>query len=1328
MNDKKHSTLVKTEKTPVWRKATASVLTWVIPMQLAFPAYANIQLTRDVNKLQSALDSSARYQLTSRVSDHLYEEVFMSPLADIFDGFGYFYQLAASKYPKQFSDMKWVPIGVGEITTIIPAAPPKPLFIGTPFVERDIVRLQLNQLLNRSYIVGEGDYDNYNDMIRSLYDNAVILMKEKGYTFGQNLNSAQIDSISSDVIWPEFRTLSTGKKVVIPFVYLSKTTIATNKVDKTTFSVGNGVVNTGTFTVNGGEVIARRNLFIQTKQDFINNKGNVKAQESLKIQAGNNIENYSGTIQGRDTKLIANAIKNETLVYRHDYEYGFSELASNLAKITGLNSLNLSTAGDVISKGGQFDSQGTLHINAGGSVQLLTQQVRQQHAQSGKKWTDSSQSLVNLQTQLSAVDILSIVAKNEIISQGAIVESEGILELLAGMGIHIIPAENLQAGEKSFKSSTGGLFGSDESYSESYQKAEILRSVLKGGNSVVLNTMMGDITLRAVSVSSLGVAKLVAPNGQINLELAKQLDQYSLEESYEGALSFRFKGRGHYRETAYYNEFIAKGGLMLDAANGINIQYAGNPDNIDETIANLAKSPEYQWLQDLRNDPNLTTQWQEIELAMEQWNYDQSGLTPAAMAILAVAIAAATGGAGLTVMGGTGLMASAVNAAATTLLNQVTASMLANGGDISATFEQVTSSDSLKNLATSMVTAGVLSEINSLGWLAQGENLGTLAQAQNIMITSTVNAAVPALIQGHSFSEFGDAFLQNIATSSIQQIGQTLANKIGIAAGERGENNLPKNPDISAATQYIAHAALGCALAGANTAISGGNSDTVKTGCYSGAGGAVIGEFIAKHKRAELEAIEKETKNYINEQLKLLKAGQNAKSVQELEAYQQQQYLALIRLKNLGVDISKLAAGITVFAFGGDVDQAIYTSGNAAQNNALFIPALFWAVNAALLVYSVYEFSEDVEVFVDLIRRGDTEKAKEVLITALIDAGIDMTVGKGLKIVKAGEKISDALNKLKIEELLEIASENLSKQGNHMLASEIDYLKKVMAGDLSAKEQRRLKGFDASNAKHADKLPEFDNYQKTYPHGSLTFERWLEMREAGAISADGSWVRSATSKQVDIKAKSIGKQDDVSVNYSGLTKPTRGLDGQSIDNCDFDCFSDLRQKAKQESENWIDSDKINYYRAKQKIYSEAMGEMAGEATQVQNGATRLMSHYPGSNDKRGQFDQIWHQPDGKIVIIEAKGGDSQLGSRIGLNGQRVQQGTKEYFESVVASMKKWYDINGSTLDATTKHEYRKTMSLLNDKNAIIEYKVVRQHLDTQTGKPTKVSVTDYNVI
>lgn len=78
------------------------------------------------------------------------------------------------------------------------------------------------------------------------------------------------------------------------------------------------------------------------------------------------------------------------------------------------------------------------------------------------------------------------------------------------------------------------------------------------------------------------------------------------------------------------------------------------------------------------------------------------------------------------------------------------------------------------------------------------------------------------------------------------------------------------------------------------------------------------------------------------------------------------------------------------------------------------------------------------------------------------------------------------------------------------------------------------------------------------------------------------------------------------------------LDGQAVDDCNIDCFSQLRQQAKQKNGKLTAPD----HRAKQRSYSEALGEMAGEAIQVQNGAKQLMSHDPGFNDKRGQFDQI----------------------------------------------------------------------------------------------------------
>lgn len=52
----------------------------------------------------------------------------------------------------------------------------------------------------------------------------------------------------------------------------------------------------------------------------------------------------------------------------------------------------------------------------------------------------------------------------------------------------------------------------------------------------------------------------------------------------------------------------------------------------------------------------------------------------------------------------------------------------------------------------------------------------------------------------------------------------------------------------------------------------------------------------------------------------------------------------------------------------------------------------------------------------------------------------------------------------------------------------------------------------------------------------------------------------------------------------------------------------------------------------------------------------------------GVFDLVGELPDGRFVVIEAKGPSADLGSRIDLSGKRSQQGTREYFESIVDNM------------------------------------------------------------
>ena len=92
--------------------------------------------------------------------------------------------------------------------------------------------------------------------------------------------------------------------------------------------------------------------------------------------------------------------------------------------------------------------------------------------------------------------------------------------------------------------------------------------------------------------------------------------------------------------------------------------------------------------------------------------------------------------------------------------------------------------------------------------------------------------------------------------------------------------------------------------------------------------------------------------------------------------------------------------------------------------------------------------------------------------------------------------------------------------------------------------------------------------------------------------------------------------------------------------------------------------------------SRQLGERAGDAFMARDfpGAEKV---YPpsGAPSRSGDFDQVWKAKDPQTgadvwVVVEAKGGSSGLGTRGTGDGLRAQQGSAEYFDSIVSDMKK----------------------------------------------------------
>ncbi|ASU23191.1 hypothetical protein CCZ37_11620 [Vibrio qinghaiensis] len=1318
----------------LWKKVTSSLLLASMLTHISFPVYASVTQRVTLESINDLLIVSPRYELQKSIAEYLYTSRFETDEIGIFDGFNYFYNRLAEKksqlipgYAKKSNN------------EIVDSLPPR---FGTPYVERGVIRHQITQILNKNWI-SSPEFSSYNAQTKQLYENAVTLALENNYKLGQVLSVEQIKKINKDVIWPEIRTLGSQQKpYLVPFVYLTDATIKQQKIIESTYHANSADIKTQTFIVDGVKVNFAHRAMIDVEKDFINTKGNIKGSK-LTIRTGRELQNNSGTITGDDVTLLANKLTNKTLVTRLDYGHGYSEKFSQIGTISSLGNLTIATTSDVISHGGKFSAQGDLTINAGGNIILVPQQAKNERHESGARWQDNESSLVNLQTNLSAIDTLKLIAGGQIHIEGAQLESQGLIELLAGYGITLKSAADLRSFEKRFQASSGGVFGTKESKAESKTEAEIVRTLLKAGQSMLLSTKQGDILLEAVTIDNKGISKIIAENGAIDFELAKLLESYSYENSYEGSLSFRHTGNGYQREVAYYSEFINNGGLVLDAATGVKIQVAADSQNLDQTLADLARAPELAWMQELRNNPEYSeVDWQSIELVLEQWDYDQSGLSPAAMAILAIAVSIAMGPGAGSALAGTGTsavitvsspaLAAALNAGLSSIVVQASGSLLANGFDIQETLTQLSSKESLVSLATSMVTAGVLSGLDAPMFSgadgttltltdvvqnATGSQLATQAIMQ--VFQATARTGINAIARGYDWDQFGSSLVQSLAISSINLLGKEFAQQIGEAA---------RTVRIDVAQQYILHAALGCGLGMLTSATHGGNTDANRIGCASGAGGGVIGEYVGSKYREEIGLLEKDTKAFIE---KITKDFAEEKGTSQLTPESIQAEVSKLHAR--GVDIARLVAGLTVFAMRGNVDIAIDTAGNAAENNALFLLVVLVSPQSAALftaAIAAYTATQFVMSSVDAYHKGselyriylygtreEQAQAKEEMVDLAISYSIE--TGATILIGGAAQKVTkELLRKLDFDDVAAFLASQLRGKGN-LDASEVydQVAKNIKFKDKHFETYKANGGKDDHDTwskkydngrydalKNNKLIPDNDvdmsdyyRHKEMYPNTTITPERFTEQHNKGfTIGEKGSWKRIDTRpKNVPNEPSYRSQKNEVTLPISAEQDIARYMQKEvtlppDVTKKTVEQVITLRQKAEAEvrvlsSNPDLNRDALLNLKADIRKYGDVLGSaklehnLHIEFTSVK----KLPFEVPGRG-QQGQFDGIWLATDknGVTTLItgEAKAGKNQVhynhrqvGRDKNDNIIDAQQTSAQYYKAIWENMQKSFD-------------------------------------------------------
>lgn len=198
--------------------------------------------------------------------------------------------------------------------------------LGDGVYEQQLIRNQITQLTGRVYLQG---YTSNEDEYRALMNNGVNYAKEFNLVPGMALTAAQMDALTSDIVWLVDQTVTlpdgSTQHVLAPVVYLAQAhandlqptgaLIAADdvRIHATGNVTNSGVIKGGTQTVITGTNILNRGGSI----------GSSDANGTTVVSATEDVLNASGRITGNRVAVLAgHDIVNTTLVDAVEHQVG----------------------------------------------------------------------------------------------------------------------------------------------------------------------------------------------------------------------------------------------------------------------------------------------------------------------------------------------------------------------------------------------------------------------------------------------------------------------------------------------------------------------------------------------------------------------------------------------------------------------------------------------------------------------------------------------------------------------------------------------------------------------------------------------------------------------------------------------------------------------------------------------------------------------------------------------------------------------------------------------------------------------------------------------
>ena len=579
--------------------------------------------------------------------------------------------------------------------------------------------------------------------------------------------------------------------------------------------------------------------------------GNISARDTLSIKSGNDLTN-SGTItSGADANLSAtrdiNLLAVQDVNEIHNIENGghrstVTTTVENLAStVKSGGNLKLDAGRDINVLGSTAEAKGDLLADAKQDLNMASASDEHNVETNSKKGKKRVHEEDNHTVQKAAEFIAGGDVKTSSGRDTTLVASKisagNEAYVYAGNDLNLLAAQNKDYTLYDMKEK-GGFGAKKMKRDEVTQITHVGSEIKTGGNLTLVSE--GDQRYQVAKLDS-GKDLVLDSGGSITFEGVKDLHDESHVKSSDNLAWTSMKGEGRTDETLRQSALIAKGSITIKAVDGLKIDINRvNEQSVSQAVdAMVAADPNLAWLKQAQARGDID--WHQVETIHKSFKYEHSGLGAGAQLVLAILLAAITGGAGAALVGAAegSLFAGIANTMFVSLETTAANSAISNKGKIGAVVKDTFSKESLRNAAISGATAGLTQgfidpylggQTAPFNNLTKGFDLNTLEGIGGFAIHASAqglaSSSIKTIIGGGSYS-------QNLKEGLISQAGNVVAATAFNFVGGYAQKNwqIAKNAGDSVgmaiwAEGGAARTALHALMGGAVSSITGGDFKT----------------------------------------------------------------------------------------------------------------------------------------------------------------------------------------------------------------------------------------------------------------------------------------------------------------------------------------------------------------------------------------------------------------------------------------------------------------------------------------------------------------------